>query len=162
MTEMPLRKKRILAIASGGGHWVQLNRLSPAWKNLDVIFASTMPGTEQSLRTHADQPAVHYVPLPEANQWQKFRLLLLVWKILVLLLRTRPDFVITTGAAHGYFAIRIGKLLGAKTIWIDSIANAEEMSGSGRMVKAYADVWLTQWPHIANSDDGPRFEGAVL
>lgn len=159
------RKKKLLAIASGGGHWIQLNRLSPAWKYLDVFYASTMPGTEKAILDNArlsGQAAPRYFSLPEANQWQKLRLLLLVTKIAILILRVRPDFVITTGAAHGYFAIRIGKLLGAKTIWIDSIANAEELSGSGRMVRAYADVWLTQWPHIADANGGPRYEGAVI
>ena len=46
-------------------------------------------------------------------------------------MRLRPDVVITTGAAPGYFAVRIGKLLGARVVWVDSIANAEELSLSG-------------------------------
>ena len=45
--------------------------------------------------------------------------------MLGLLLRHRPDVIVTTGAAPGYFALRFGKLLGARTIWIDSMANAE-------------------------------------
>ena len=165
MSAMVKRKKKLLAIASGGGHWIQLNRLSPSWKNLEVFYASTMPGTEKALFENArlsGQAIPRYFSLPEANQWQKLKLILLVAKIAMLLVRIRPDFVLTTGAAHGYFAIRLGKLLGARTIWIDSIANAEEMSGSGRMVKAHADIWLTQWPHIANADGGPRHEGAVI
>ncbi len=165
MTRGAQKKKRVLAIASGGGHWIQLNRLSPSWKNMDVFYASTMPGTEKALHDTAKmsgQAMPLYYNLPEANQWHKFKLAVLVLKITILLLRIRPDFVITTGAAHGYFAIFIGKFLGAKTIWIDSIANAEEMSGSGQLVRKHADVWLTQWPHIANSNGGPGYEGAVL
>ncbi len=42
-------------------------------------------------------------------------------KLVWLLLKERPDIVITTGAAPGYFCLRLGKLLGARTIWIDSI-----------------------------------------
>ena len=48
-----------------------------------------------------------------------------------------------TGAAPGYFAIRIGKLLGARTLWIDSIANAEELSMGGQLVAEKADLVLT-------------------
>jgi len=61
----------------------------------------------------------------------------------------------------GYFALRFGKLFGARTIWIDSMANAEELSKSGKEVGRYADLWLTQWEHLASSE-GPRFIGAVL
>jgi exopolysaccharide biosynthesis glucuronosyltransferase PssD len=73
----------------------------------------------------------------------------------------RPDVVISTGAAPGYIAIRLGKLLGAKTVWLDSIANVEHLSMSGALVGRYADLWLTQWPHL-EKEDGPRFKGAVL
>ena len=69
--------------------------------------------------------------------------------------------VISTGAAPGYFAIRIGRLLGAKTIWVDSIANAEELSMTGKLVQRHADVWLTQWEHLSRPE-GPGFAGAVL
>ena len=51
--------------------------------------------------------------------------------------------------------------MGIKTIWIDSLANAETMSLSGLKVKPYADLWLTQWEHLA-TPKGPYFYGAVL
>ena len=70
-------------------------------------------------------------------------------KVLWTLLRERPTIVVSTGAAPGYLAIRGGRLLGARTIWIDSVANVEELSMSGRMASATADLCLTQWPHLA-------------
>ncbi|WP_220347888.1 hypothetical protein [Alkalilimnicola ehrlichii] len=54
-----------------------------------------------------------------------------------------------------------GKLLGAKTIWVDSLANAEQLSVSGAKVRRFADLWLTQWEHLA-APDGPHYRGAVL
>jgi len=68
---------------------------------------------------------------------------------------------VSTGAAPGYIAVRLGKLLGARTAWIDSVANVEEVSLSGRMVGRHADLWLTQWRHLAK-DDGPQYRGEVL
>jgi hypothetical protein len=69
--------------------------------------------------------------------------------------------VITTGAAPGYFAVRIGKLLGARVVWLDSVANAGELSMSGRKAGSFVDLWLTQWPHLAR-DKGPACHGSVL
>ena len=55
----------------------------------------------------------------------------------------------------------LAKKLGATTVWIDSIANVEELSMSGRHARRHADVWLTQWPHLAQPD-GPHYRGGVL
>jgi hypothetical protein len=76
-------------------------------------------------------------------------------------LRERPDVVLSTGAAPGFFALLFGRLLGARTIWLDSIANIEELSMSGRMARRHADLWLTQWPHLARPD-GPECAGRVF
>ena len=73
----------------------------------------------------------------------------------------RPDVVISSGAAPGLIAIMLGKMVGAKTIWIDSIANAEELSLSGKKAGAFADLWLTQWPNLVQPT-GPQYQGRVL
>lgn len=158
------RGVRILAVASAGGHWVQLLRLSQAWKGLDVIYVTTDPGVAPILRAEAQlagavEPRLRVIQ--EANRWQKRKLVKQLFQLFFIMLWLRPDAVITTGAAPGYFALRLGKMFGARTVWIDSIANAEELSLSGRKVRKYADLWLTQWPHLANPE-GPQFLGAVL
>lgn len=156
--------KKILAVASTGGHWVQLLRLREAWKGLDVTYVTTDPGVrpvlEQMARA-AGEPPPRLLIIEEGNRWQKRRLLRQVLQLAGIMLRIRPDAVISTGAAPGYFALRLGRLVGARTIWIDSIANADELSLSGQKVGRYADLWLTQWPHLAR-DDGPRYLGSVL
>ena len=81
--------------------------------------------------------------------------------VIRLLIRLRPDVVITTGAAPGYFAVRFGKWLGARVVWVDSVANAQELSMSGLKAGAFVDLWLTQWSHLAGQK-GPLFRGSVL
>jgi UDP-N-acetylglucosamine:LPS N-acetylglucosamine transferase len=148
--------QRVLAVASGGGHFIQLSRLMPAFSGCDVAYMTTMA----SYRAQVPQSRRFYV-VPDANIRSKARLLLMAIKVAAILLRERPDVVISTGAAPGYFALRFGKLIGARTIWVDSMANAEQLSLSGRRIGAHADLWLTQWPHLARPD-GPHYEGAVL
>jgi hypothetical protein len=55
----------------------------------------------------------------------------------------------------------LGRLLGARTIWLDSIANAERISLSGRLVRPFASVWLTQWEHLARGTR-PEYAGQVF
>lgn len=77
-----------------------------------------------------------------------------------LVLAVKPDVVVSTGAAPGLIGLLAGKMLGAKTIWVDSIANVEELSLSGRLAMLFADRTYTQWEGLAR----PKvyFHGNVL
>lgn len=155
---------RVLAVASAGGHWIQLQRMAPAWDGCRVTYVTTVRGYESRVLANAEargQPRPDYHVVPDANRWQKFRLVMQLVMVAIVVLRVRPDAVITTGAAPGYFAIRVGALMGARTIWVDSIANVDELSLSGRKAGRHADLWLTQWQHLAEPG-GPDYRGAVV
>lgn len=155
---------RVLAIASGGGHWVQLLRMRPAWDGCRVTYVTTTDGFRRAVTEDAaarGQPAPGYRVVTEANRWQKLRLIRLVLELAAIVVTLRPDVVISTGAAPGYLAIRIARLFGARAIWVDSIANAGELSLSGQRIAPHVDLHLTQWPELARPG-GPEFRGAVL
>lgn len=151
----PKRVRKVLAVASGGGHWVQLRRVIPALEGHRVVYLTIHP----TYRTDVPEAKVHVVN--DATRWDRIGSLRMALRILWVVLRERPDVVLSTGAAPGFFAILFGRFLGARTIWLDSIANVEAVSMSGRMVRRYADLWLTQWPHLAEPD-GPECAGRVF
>jgi len=148
------RPRRILAVASSGGHWVQLRRLSPAFEGHDVAYLTTDEGHR------AEVGGARFHTVVDANRWERLKLVRSAAKIVWVLVRERPDVVISTGAAPGYLALRLVKLLGARTAWVDSVANVEELSLSGQMASRQADLCLTQWSHLA--DGTVSYEGAVL
>jgi hypothetical protein len=150
----PPPRRRILAVASGGGHWVQLLRLRPAFAGCTVRYATTDHGFARDV-------GEDILWVPDANMDNKLGLLRMAWRMLVLVVWLHPHVIITTGAAPGYFAIMWGRLLGRRTIWVDSVANAEELSKSGRQAGRWADAWLTQWPQLARPE-GPACWGNVL
>jgi UDP-N-acetylglucosamine:LPS N-acetylglucosamine transferase len=147
--------KSILALSSGGGHWFELLRLKPAFEAHDVRWVCT----DDDYRADVDGAEFHVVT--DGNRNQKLALLVTVAQITWLLMRHRPDVVVSTGAAPGYLAIRLASILRIHTVWVDSIANAGELSMSGSKVGPYADLWLTQIPALAQPN-GPRYLGAVL
>lgn len=151
----PLKRKKILAVASSGGHWTQLLRLMPAFEGHEVVFATTQKKSQTQAGPHK------LYTIPDANRNSPFHLLAVIACVLWIVLRERPNVVISTGAAPGYFALRFGKYSGARTLWLESIANAENYSLSTKLVKPYADLLLTQWPHMA-TPDGPFYKGSVL
>lgn len=152
---MTSSRPKVLAVSSGGGHWIQLLRLRPAFENCEVTYATVRMGYSYDLG------GVDFRLIRDANRCQKLDLIRSALGIIRLLIRLRPDVVVTTGAAPGYFATRCGKWLGARVIWVDSVANADELSMSGQKAGSFADLWLTQWPHLAHAG-GPQFMGSVL
>jgi UDP-N-acetylglucosamine:LPS N-acetylglucosamine transferase len=153
--DSPARKKRILAISSGGGHWVELVRIVPAFKGHDIAFATVDPAYRSEIGS------ARFYTIQEVSRWNKLRWMQTFAQLAWILLRERPDVVVSTGALPGYLSLRLAKWFGARTIWIDSIANADALSLSGQLIGKYADLWLTQWPHLARPD-GPLYRGAVL
>ena len=152
MTKKP---QKLLAIASGGGHWVQLLRMRPAFDGLETIYVSRDPSSA------ADVKGARYYTIGDASRSQKIAFFGVILQAFWLLIRTRPAVIITTGAAPGLVTLALGKtLFGAKTIWVDSIANVETLSGSGVLAARFADVRLTQWPDLAT--DGVEHWGSVL
>jgi hypothetical protein len=133
---------------------VQLLRLRPAFAGVPVCWVTTQAELSKDVSERL------YV-VRDANLWDKPGLVLLFLQVGWLMLRLRPSVVVTTGAAPGFAAVFFGRLLGAHPVWIDSIANAEQLSGSGIRVRRWAHVWLTQWEHLA-TPTGPQYWGSVL
>jgi len=134
---------------------VQLLRLLPALNDSSVTFVSVD-------RAYAkDVSGSRFYCVLDVTRWNKIRWIQTAFQILWILIRQHPNVIISTGALPGYMAIRLGKLMGAKTVWVDSIANVEELSHSGQCIGKYADLWLTQWAHLAKSG-GPEYRGSVL
>jgi spore maturation protein CgeB len=135
--------------------------VSDWWEGLETFFD---PWREIIVARNADQ-VVTALELSD-HELAHMAVALMAMRMLLVILRERPDVIVTTGAAPGYFALRFGKWIGARTIWLDSIANVNELSMSGRIVAQYADLWLTQWPHLARparqAMRRPEYAGAVL
>lgn len=148
-------RKRILAIASGGGHWQQLMLMRPAFEGHDVTFATTLPGLPEQF------DARPYHLIPDCNRDEKAAALACTLRLAGLILRLRPQVILSTGALPGVIALAIGRAMGARTIWVDSVANAEEMSSSGRLARRFAHLWMSQWEHVA-AEAGADYAGAVL
>jgi hypothetical protein len=133
-----------------------LQRLRRAFDQLDVVYASVYPEYAD------DVPGHRFYSFRDVSRWDRFGFAVLGIQLLRLLLLERPKIVITTGSLPCCIALMLAKyLLGAKTMWIDSIANVKQLSSSGKLAGKFVDVWLTQWPEVAG-ENGPHYWGAVL
>lgn len=152
---LPEMTKRVLAIASAGGHWQQLMLMRPAYAHAQVHYVNTLQGL-------ADQfDATPVTVIPDCNRDTPFRALGTLASLIMVMIKVRPHVIISTGALPGVMALALGKLSGATTIWVDSVANAEQMSSSGKLARRFATHWLSQWEGPAK-DAGATYKGAIL
>lgn len=148
--------RKVMAIASGGGHWVELRRIIPAFAGSEVFYVSTEAGAD------ADLAPARYYAVTNVSRRSRLAFLSTVRQLLAIVRAERPDVVVTTGAAPGFVALALAKLLcRSRTVWIDTVAHTEGMTLSGRLARPFADAWLVQWPHLARPG-GPEYWGAVL
>jgi len=98
----------------------------------------------------------------ECNRMHPIKAFEVMCKCFRIVLREKPDVVLSTGAAVGFLLCFWAKLFGAKVIWLDSIANTEKLSMSGRMVRPFADLILSQWPEVAALYPNVEYVGAVI
>ena len=134
---------------------MELIRLAPAFEGHDIAFATV------SDAYRGEAGSARFYIFRDVTRWDVTRWAQTIVKLAWILWRERPDVVISTGALPGYFSLRLAKWFGARTVWLDSIANVEELSMSGQKIGKHVDLWLTQWPHLARAD-GPYYRGTVL
>lgn len=91
-----------------------------------------------------------FVLTTDFSRWNALKIFPSFFKFLRYFSKNKPRAVITTGAAPGLTAIMAARLLGIKTVWVDSIANAERLSFSGRVARRIASRAYTQWPDLAD------------
>jgi beta-1,4-N-acetylglucosaminyltransferase len=131
-------------------------RLRPAWEStarswvtLDSADARYLLADE---RTHyARGPTNRSVKALLAN-------LRLAWS---LVRRERPEAIVSTGAALAVPFFLVGKLFGARLIYVESLTRIEGLSLAGRMVYPLADAFFVQWPTTTKLKRA-RFVGSVL
>jgi UDP-N-acetylglucosamine:LPS N-acetylglucosamine transferase len=160
---MPQKKTglKICVGASAGGHMNELLQLL-AFVNSWPVQPSFYITTMDLLSGLLSEKGSTYV-IGECNRHHPFLAVVTLYRCLKIALKERPDVVITTGSMPLALFCLVSKLLvGTKIVWIDSIANIEKFSMSGRLIYSFADLFLTQWPDLATEESKAKFAGALL
>jgi len=147
--------KKVFAVASIGGHWIQLLRIAkPMEEKYEMVYLCTHPKCE----TMVEGNKFHLIS--DYSRWDAWKMIPSFFQLLRIVRKEKPDAIITTGAAPGLMCLLAGKILGRKTIWIDSIANVQHLSASGRIAAKFATRVYTQWKDLAT--DKIVFAGNIL
>jgi UDP-N-acetylglucosamine:LPS N-acetylglucosamine transferase len=153
-TEEPLK---VCLVASAGGHLTQLRKLANAWTGYSSFWITSTEVVRNSLK---GEGTVYVVG--ECNRQHLGRVFMVFIRCLRAIRKEKPAVVISTGAAPGCIAAILGKLRGARVVWLDSITNVKHLSLSGRMVRPFADLFLVQWPELTTKYRRVVYVGEVI
>ncbi|WP_200942748.1 MULTISPECIES: glucuronosyltransferase [unclassified Rhizobium] len=149
-------KTDIVAVASSGGHWQQLLLATQTLRlTRSVLYVTTKPELLAQAGIENGRTVL------DCNRDTLGKMVKSIFQCLSIILVHRPAVVISTGAAPGIICLAAGRLIGAHTIWIDSFANVEKLSMSGKIARYVANTWLTQWEHLSTAR-GPTYAGELL
>jgi beta-1,4-N-acetylglucosaminyltransferase len=151
------KQPKLAVIASSGGHLTQLlvlqefwTRYSRFWVTFDTLDATTALKTERAYWAH--HPT-------NRNLWNLLRNTVLALKVLA---SERPTHVISTGAAVAIPFFWLGRLLGARTIYLEVFDRIDTPTLTGRIVAPVTDHFLVQWPEQLSLYKGAELVGPVL
>jgi beta-1,4-N-acetylglucosaminyltransferase len=133
---------KILLVCSSGGHFAGMMRLKKFWgRNERTWVTFRNPSTEGDLQGEKVWWAFSPTNRNLVNLVRNFFLAIFV------LLKERPDLVVTTGAGVAVPFLFLARLLGAKAAFVESITRVKSLSLSARLVSPFAEVYV-QWPEL--------------
>lgn len=138
--------KKVLFISSTGGHLTELLELKKLFKKYNYYIITEKDKSNEKLKT--DYPN-HVGYLLYCTKHSKFRypfvLFINCFISLYYYIKVRPNVIITTGTHTAGPMCCIGKILGSKVIYIETFANINTKTVTGRILYMIADLFIVQW-----------------
>ena len=141
--------KKVLFISSTGGHLSEMMQLKKMFKDYDYHIITEKTKSNISMRNkYKDRINFLVYGTKDHMLTYPFKLIYNCFKSLFLYLRIHPDYIITTGAHTAGPMCLIGKIFGSKVIYIETFANINTKTITGRLLYPVADRFIVQWPSM--------------
>ena len=152
-----MEMNKIAIICSSGGHLFQLFRLREAFQDYPRFWVTFL--TEDAQVLLKDEKLYCAYSPTNRNAVNFFRNLFLALK---LIWKERPTVMISTGAGVAVPFFYLGRLMGIKTIFLETLARIDDLSLSGKLIYPVADHFLVQWADLARRYRKAVYAGKVI
>ncbi len=153
-------KSKIMFVAGAGGHLTEILKLSPLFSKYPyVLVTEKCPATSFLEKRYPNH--IYYL-VRNSSFMHPLRLIITCFKSLYLYFKVRPRYIITTGPNIAGPICCIGKLFGSKIIYIESFANINTKTLTGKIVYKFADLFLVQWESMLKLYPKAVYKGGVF
>lgn len=156
--------KRVVFIASTGGHLNELLQLKPLFKEVDFTLI-TENGAATAYLKDSYPGKVFYLQFGSKEHLFSylFKFTYNAFLSLIYVLRFRPQFVVSTGTHTAVVFCYLAKLLkGAKIVYIETYANVKLANISGKLIHPIADLYLVQWESLLSAYPKAKYVGKLF
>lgn len=155
--------KKVMFISSMGGHLTELMQLKSIFKNYDYKIITEKHKSTLGLKARY-KSKIDY--LLAGNKDHMLRYLYVLpynfIKSFIIFLKFKPDVIVTTGAHTCVAMCYIAKIFRKKVIYIESFANIETKTLTGKLIYPIADKFIVQWKSMLKLYPKAIYEGWIF
>lgn len=157
------KRKKVLFIASTGGHLTELMQMKPLFKEYNYHLVTEKTPVNLVLKKEYGKKIDYVIyGTKDHKVTYLFKLFFNCWIELFIFLKFRPQFIVTTGAHIAGPMCCIGKLFGCKIIFIETFANMTSKTITGKYVYKFADLFLVQWEEMLKLYPNAKYWGSLF
>lgn len=155
---MDLSKTKVCIPTSSGGHLTHMRLLMPVFEKCSDRFWVTFDKEDANSALVGERVYHCFFPT-NRNIPNLIRNTALAIKVLG---KERPNLIISCGAAVAVPFFVVGKLLGAKLIYVEVFDRIDKPTLTGRMVKPLCDAFIVQWEEQLSVYPGATNLGSIF
>lgn len=155
-------KKKVLFISSTGGHFNELQQLSPLFEKYDYHIITEKDDTTKSLKGKYGNK-ISYLPYGTRKKLLRYIFIYtyLCFKTVFLYFKIKPKYIVTTGTHTAGPMCCLGKLFKSKIIYIETFANRNSKTATGKLIYPLADLFIVQWEEMLEIYPKAVYGGAI-
>ncbi len=153
-------KKRVMFISSVGGHLTQLLELKSLFTDYNYVLVTEDTDVTKGLKEKYNTEYLVYGSRQYLFAYI-FKTIYNTLKSIILFLKYRPKVIVTTGTHTAVPMCYIGRIFGAKVIFIESFAKRSSPTLSGKMVYPIATIFVVQWESMLEFYPKAKYWGRI-
>ena len=141
--------KKVVFISSTGGHLDELLQLKPLFNKYDYHIVTEKDKMTKKLKEKY-KDRISYLVYGTRNRPLTYFFKSIYNCILSLgiYIKYKPKYIVTTGTHTAIPICIIGKIFGSKVIYIETFANINKKTLTGKFLYHIADLFIVQWKEM--------------
>lgn len=154
--------KKVLFISSTGGHFDELMQLKPLFDKYDYNIITEKDKSSEELKKIYNDKIFYLLYCTRKNLFTYFfKFIYNIFKSLYLYAKIKPKYIISTGTHTAVPICYIGKLFDSKIIFIETFANRNTKTLSGKLIYPISDLFIVQWEEMLEKYPKAILGGAI-
>lgn len=155
--------KRVLFVASTGGHLNELMQLKKMFNNYDYHIITEKTKSNLALKKKYGK-RISYLVFGTKDHMLTYpaKLFYNCLKSLYLYFKIHPDYIVTTGVHTAGPISLIGKIFGTRIVYIETFASINNATVTGRLLYKVSDKFIVQWESMKKKFPDSDYGGWIF